>query len=108
MDLGELLIGLGAGGVLVAALQAFISRRKLGADTAAVLSKTAIDLVKPLSDRIHELEEEVEMLRTKVRAAAQELDDCRTASRTKDYRIREQNDEILYLRQQQRLPGADS
>lgn len=100
MDLGELLLGLGGGGILGTALSALINRRKLGADTAAVLSRAATDLVQPLSDRIHELEDEVEELRTKVRETTAELDRAREMARVKDNRIREQNAVILRLHQQ--------
>lgn len=92
LDVGELLIGLGGGGVVGTAISAVLQRRKLGADTAAVLSKTALELVEPLKERIDELQDEVDTLRTKVRETTQELDDCRAESRAKDHRIRELED----------------
>jgi outer membrane murein-binding lipoprotein Lpp len=83
-DLGALLLGGGGGTVLYAVVNAILTRRKLGADTAQVLSKAAIDLVDPLSKRIHELEREVDELRRKVRATTAELDACRDLGRRKD------------------------
>jgi type II secretory pathway component PulM len=77
MDVGQILIGCGLGAVLVAVINAFVQKRKLGADTAQVLSKTALELVQPLRDRIHELEDEVVALRAQVREATTELRSCR-------------------------------
>jgi TolA-binding protein len=95
MDVGTLLLGGGAATVVSTAISALINRRKLGADTAAVLSKAATDLVeaqaeivvKPLRERIRELEKEVEVLRGRVREAAAELDQCHTALRHRDEEI---------------------
>lgn len=112
MDWAQLLVGTGLGGILASVVNAVINRRRLGADAdkvdaeaADVVTKTALTLVEPLRKRIGELEQEVETLRTKVRETTHELDLCRDASRLKDYRIREQNDELLRLRQQGRLPA---
>lgn len=84
MGIADLLIGAGAGSIIVAVVNAFINRRKLGADTASVLSKAAIDLVQPLRDRIHELEAEVDELRTKVKDTVDQLDACQASNRAKD------------------------
>lgn len=87
MNIAELLVGLGLGAVLVALINAIVQRRKLGADTAAVLSKTALQLVQPLSDRIHELEAEVTLLRDQVRETTGELEACHEREREKDRKI---------------------
>lgn len=96
MDIGDLLIGSGIGGILLSAVQAVINRKKLGAETASVLTKAAAELVKPLSDRIHELEDEVKKLRTQVREtvdqlehASSQLDQCQDRERAKDALIAE-------------------
>ena len=96
MGIGELLVGGGVGAVVLAFVQAVINRRKLGADTAAVLTKAAAELVQPLRERIHELEDEVEKLRDQVKeTVAQlrdnqtELDKCHDINRAKDALISE-------------------
>lgn len=89
MDLGQILVGCGVGAVVVAIVNAFVSRRKLGADTAQVLSKTALELVQPLRDRIHELEDEVSALRAQVRAATTELRACHQQLEARDATIRQ-------------------
>lgn len=66
MDVGSILIGSGFSAILLAIVQAFINRRKLGADTVAVLSDTARELVQPLRDRVHEMAEEERRLRHRV------------------------------------------
>lgn len=89
MDVGGLLIGGGIGAILLALVQAVINRKKLGADTAAVLTKAAGELVKPLMDRIHELESQVEQLTTKAAQAVADLDQCQERCRAKDALISE-------------------
>lgn len=66
MDIGSILIGSGASAILLAIVQAFISRRKLGADTAAVLTDTARELIAPLRDRLQEMGQEERRLRHRV------------------------------------------
>jgi TolA-binding protein len=89
MDVGTLLLGGGAATVVSTAISALINRRKLGADTAAVdlVEAQAEIVVKPLRERIRELEKEVEVLRGRVREAAAELDQCHTALRHRDEEI---------------------
>lgn len=89
MELGDLLIGSGAGAILLALVQAMLNRRKLGADTASVLTKAAAELVQPLRERIHELEGEVEELRARVRSTVEQLDKCQDINRAKDALISE-------------------
>lgn len=89
MDVGGLLIGGGIGAILLALVQALINRKKLGADTAAVLTKAASDLVQPLMDRIHELESQVQKLTERATQAVNQLDECQERCRAKDALISE-------------------
>lgn len=73
MDLGSLLVGTGASAILLALVQAVINRRKLGADTVAVLSETARELVQPLRERIQELQTEEKKLRRRVESLEEDL-----------------------------------
>lgn len=89
MDLGQLLIGGGFGAILVALVQALFNRRKLGADTAAVLSETALELVQPLRSEIKTLRAEIVELRARVQETTQDLDACKASNRVKDALISE-------------------
>lgn len=89
MEIGNWLIGGGIGVVLVALIEAIRNRRKLGADTVSVLTKAASELVQPLTDRMHELDSEVDRLKSKVQGISAQLDRCRELNRAKDIRIAE-------------------
>ncbi|TFV90378.1 hypothetical protein [Blastococcus sp. CT_GayMR16] len=80
--------------VVTVAVQNFSQRRKLGAetektdaDTADILSKTALALVEPLGKRIKELEEQLDRVQQKAESLEQQLDECRTSNRAKDEQI---------------------
>lgn len=84
MDLGPVLLG-GGGGTILATLANFlVNRRKLGADTASVLSKAATNLVQPLSDQIDRLEKKVAELERRLDLAMAELDAAHDLNRHKD------------------------
>jgi hypothetical protein len=92
MDVGSILIGVSGGSVFGTLIKALFDRRKLGADTTAVLTKAATELVeaqaevvvKPLREQVAQLEAEVHELRRTVRAATTELQACRADNRAKD------------------------
>jgi outer membrane murein-binding lipoprotein Lpp len=89
MDIGQILVGLGGGGILASAVNALLNRRKLGADTASVLSKAAANLVQPLSDQIDRLEAKVKALEGRVTSLTDELDAAHDSNRAKDSLIAE-------------------
>lgn len=89
MDVGQMLVGGGIGAIVLAAVQAWINRKKMGADTAAVLTKAATELVQPLMDRIHELEAQVNKLTDRATQAVNRLDECQERCRAKDALISE-------------------
>jgi hypothetical protein len=75
MDIGGVLVGSGAGGVIATAINALRDRKKLNAesnkteiDAAAVISETALALVQPDS-------------------LERRLDECQAASRRKDVEL---------------------
>jgi hypothetical protein len=84
MDVGSLLMGGGGAGVIAAVIQTIVQRRKLGADTASVLTKAASNLVQPLSDQIDRLERKVLALEARVESLTVELDDAHDLNRHKD------------------------
>jgi hypothetical protein len=84
MDIGSLLVGGGGVTVIVTGVQVLVNRRKLGADTASVLSKAATNLVQPLSDQIDRLEKKVKDLEDRVASMTVELDAAHDLNRHKD------------------------
>lgn len=84
MDVGSLLVGGGGVTVIATGIQVLFNRRKLGADTASVLSKAATNLVQPLSDQIDRLEKKVKELEARVESMTVELDAAHDLNRHKD------------------------
>ncbi len=79
-----LLVAVLGGGFLGSAVQGFYQRKKLGADYADVIARSATGLLKPLSDRVEELQIELTATqrqlkeeRVKVRVLVAELGDAR-------------------------------
>jgi hypothetical protein len=70
----ELLIALGLGGVAVEVVRSFFLKKKMGADYADVISASAVRLLVPLENRIHELEREVVSYRNKLGEAVEEAE----------------------------------
>lgn len=83
-NLGELMMSGVAGGILATIISLFVNRKKLGADTAAVLSETAMELLPPLRSEIKELRAEIVELRARVRETTDELETCRAGRRAAD------------------------
>ena len=73
----SVIAALGGTGGVVAAGAVLVQRRKLKADTADVLTDTALTLVKPLRERVAELETEADDARRKVAQANGELERLR-------------------------------
>jgi hypothetical protein len=84
MDLGSTLFGTGVTAIALGVFNFFTQRRKLGADTAAVLTETAMELIPPLRAEIKELRSEILELRKQVRAITADLDACYDLNRHKD------------------------
>ena len=89
VEVSQLLVGIGVGGIVVALIGAVVNRRKLSADTAQVLSHTALELVLPLKERIAELESKIDELEVKVSDTLQQLDACQDSNARKDALIAE-------------------
>jgi septal ring factor EnvC (AmiA/AmiB activator) len=99
-SLGQILVSASMGAVLVALINFVASRRKLGADAAAVLTKAAADLVEPLQRQIGALDADLERVRGKARVLENELDECRRINARKESQIAALRDEVRGLRRQ--------
>lgn len=84
----------GAGGIAAVATVA-VQRRKLKADTADVLTDTALQLVEPLKARVRELEGEVQTTRRSAVAANSEVERLRDSVRDLATVVRRWRAEIL-------------
>ncbi len=71
------LVALLGGGFLGSIVQGAYQRRKLGADYAEVVARSATALLEPLSARVDDLQSELARERQRVRSLAQDLDDAR-------------------------------
>jgi len=81
VNLVDILIGGGIGGIVVALINAIASRRKLrqegdkaGAEATSVLTAAAVALVKPLNDQIHHLEQQLDRVQSKATRLEAQLD----------------------------------
>jgi outer membrane murein-binding lipoprotein Lpp len=91
MDIGSTLLGGGGATILVTLVTTLVNRRKLGADTASVLTKAASGLVQDLSEQIDRLsakvlalEAKVEGLEKREKSLTAELDASHDLNRHKD------------------------
>lgn len=73
------LVNLLAGGLLVELVRGLWQRRKMGADAALVVSRSAVILLEPLAKRVEAAEAEVASLRSELAEAARECAELRTA-----------------------------
>lgn len=100
---GTILLSSTGGIVLKTGIQNLLNRRKLGADvektdadTASVLSKTALELLQPLRDQVKDLKDQLveanaQLDRVKVKAdhLEQQLDECHAHRRRDEQTIHE-------------------
>ncbi len=71
------LVALASGGFLGSIVQGIWQRKKLGADYAEVVARSATSLLQPLATRVEQLQEELQIERGRVRSLARDLDDAR-------------------------------
>jgi uncharacterized protein YlxW (UPF0749 family) len=84
VNVGEILLGVGIGSIVVAIINFFSQRKKLSADAASVISKAATDLVAPLSARIDDLNERLERAKVQAQELTEQLESCRRSMARKD------------------------
>ncbi len=76
-SLVAVLVAVLSGGFLGSIVQGLYQRRKLGADYAEVVARSATTLLEPLSARVEELQDELAKERQRVRAMAHEVAEAR-------------------------------
>ena len=81
-DLLGYLTTFGLGAVVLEIVRSAFQRRKMGADTAEVISRSALALLAPLEKRIEDLTHELEEARTELATTRQELGEAREEIRT--------------------------
>lgn len=92
----SLLVALVGGGFLGSLVQGFMQRRKLGADYADVIARSATGLLKPLAERVDELQAQLvheqqraKQLSTDLTSANESLERARLAIRLLRRELRE-------------------
>ena len=75
-DITTIIGAVGGLGGLSALVASFLTRKKVRAEAADVITDTALTLVEPLQRRVRELDVEVTELRSKVRSATDVLADA--------------------------------
>lgn len=71
------IVALVGGSFLGSIVQGLYQRRKLGAEYAEVVARSATSLLTPLASRVDELQSELAAERTRVRSLARDLDRAR-------------------------------
>lgn len=86
MNITQILTILGTGGALGAAIGSIIqwltNRRKLSADAASVISRTAIELLDPMRAELDAARGEIRTLRHRISELSDELDATRRQLRS--------------------------
>jgi hypothetical protein len=77
-NITQILLSGGVGAIVVEGIRAITQRKKMGADYAETISKSAVSLLDPLEKRIKELEYELRDCHNELSAARQEIEDLRT------------------------------
>ena len=76
-----ILVALLTGGFLTSLVQGFLQRKKLGADYADVIAKSATGLLQPLHERVQELEADLKREKQVARQLSEELAEARAVVR---------------------------
>lgn len=97
-NLFTLLVALVGGGFLGSVVQGILQRRKLGADYADVIARSATGLLKPLSDRVDELTAQLTAEQAKAKKLTQDLDKALESLNQARIAIRVMRNELEQLR----------
>ena len=96
------LLAVGVGGLLVELIRGLFQRKKMGADYADVISNSAVRLLKPLEERIAELEQQVRDARAELVLAYTEIHELRQRLHEDIIRNQEDREVRAYERAEER------
>lgn len=91
---------LGVGGLIVELIRGFFHRRKMGADYAEVISRSAVGLLGPLEKRVHDLEDALASSETRADHLADQLTQSEERARTLSRLLERATEETRTLRKQ--------
>lgn len=97
-----LLVALVGGGFLGSVVQGLYQRRKLGADYAEVVARSATTLLQPLATRVQELETDLHREREVAKKLSAELEEARAVVRMLRQELLRAREEHEENRRQQR------
>lgn len=100
-----LLVALVGGGFLGSLVQGIWQRRKLGADYADVIARSATGLLQPLARRVDELQEQLIVEQQRARKLARDLEKARESLEGARLAIRVMRRELEALRTEQQAGG---
>lgn len=93
-------VALGVGGVVLELVRSFFQRRKMGADYAEVISRSAVGLLAPLEERVHDLETKLGKSETRCRVLHEQLAESEGRANALTRNLGECRLEVHALRQQ--------
>jgi predicted RNase H-like nuclease (RuvC/YqgF family) len=74
----EIAIAVIGSGALTAIITAFVSRKRMGADAAQILSRSAVAMLNPMRKEVERLTERAEHLELKLTDTNKQLEECHT------------------------------
>lgn len=77
----RLCVALGFGGVIMEVIRSYLQRRKMGADYAEVISRSAVGLLAPLEERVHDLERQLSAALAEVASLRRQVAEARRNQR---------------------------
>lgn len=93
----DILLALGAGGIIVEGVRSVVQRKKLGADYADVIASSAIKLLEPLEEKVKELEAQQQSSHKSLHETKAELRETKRKLTLTQAELREARNEIRRL-----------
>lgn len=105
-DVFSLLVALVGGGFLGSLVQGILQRRKLGADYADVIARSATGLLKPLAERVDELQAQLITEQGRARQLSRDLEAAHESLERARTAIRVLRRELTQLRRENQAKGT--
>lgn len=100
-----LLVAVVGGGFLGSLVQGILQRRKLGADYADVIARSATGLLKPLADRVDELQTQLQREQQRARQLGRDLEAAQESLEGARLAIRVMRRELAQVRNENQPRG---